>query len=129
MSSRKRHRVIRTRGQQIAWTNTSPILDEQVVAGIKRVAAHVDLNRTVVHVKRIGITRASWGRAYRHIPSIANMEGLNRWQWRYLITVTDSDFLGTLAHEAKHVEQFRERKRISEVACDAFAAWLVDQPC
>jgi len=125
------HRVIRTRGQRIAWTNTSGIPDDKIVAAIKFVAAEVDLNRTVVHVKKFG-RGTSDGCAYGYIPSIANLDGLKRREWRYLITVRDYggflNTLHTLAHEAKHIEQYRERKlQRREQRSNAFAAWVTER--
>lgn len=123
------HRILRVTGGKVAWTNTSRLTDAQVLAALRFVAREVSLDRCVVHVKRDGQRRATYGRAYPKIPSIANTEGLLRGQWRYLIVATDSggclDFLETLAHEAKHVEAYRRGGRNGEAACRAFGAWVV----
>lgn len=108
----------------MAWTNTSTIPDEEVVRAIRAVAKEIDLDRTVIHVKHYGFNRWSYGMAYPSIPSIANMDGLDPWDWHYLITVTDASFVSTLAHEAKHVEQFKRGIRPSEPPCNAFGAWF-----
>jgi hypothetical protein len=123
------HRVTRVTGGQVAWTNTSSIPDADVLAAIRFVAKEVNLHRVVIHVKRAGYSRRTYGRAYWGIPRIANTDGLRRGAWHYLITVTDMDgyvtFLSTLAHEAKHIEQYRERTSGGETACNAFEKWVV----
>lgn len=124
----KRHRIVRVSGGRVALLNTSRIPDEDVTKMIRFVARHVDLNRVVVHVKTGHFGRVSFGRCYSRIPAIANLHGLRRWEWRYLITVIDdrpSELLRYLAHEAKHVEQFRERLSISEVRCRHFEKLIV----
>lgn len=129
------HQIVRITGGRIALTNTSPIPDAEVIDAIRFVAREVDINRVVVHVKKSGPRRRTYGRAYRGIPSMANMDGLRRSQWDYLIVVTDGrgeNWIETLAHEAKHVEQYRERLRRSEVACRVFqkriaTAWFAEQ--
>lgn len=135
------HRIIRTQKQRIAWTNTSRIPDEQIVAAIKFVAREVNLDRVVVHFKKAG-WRSSLGMAYGYIPSIANLDGLKRAEWRYLITVTDhysgesrnavipmdAEIIDTLAHEGKHIEQYRERKmERREPRARAFGSWVADR--
>lgn len=129
-----RHKIIRTNGQRIAWKNTSKIADAEVAAAIRYVAKEVDLDRTIVHFKKLGERRRTWGRAYAYVPSVANLDGLRRHEWLFLITVTDHgvdrmiyDVLSTLAHEAKHVEQYRERTSRSEVRCRAFEKWVADR--
>jgi len=129
----KAHKIIRTRGQRIAWTNTGRIPDEKLIEAVKFVAAEVDLDRVVLHAKRMGDYSRTYGRMYARIPSITNLDGLRRHQWRYLIVVRDHGggffgFLSTLAHEAKHVEQYRERKlERKEPRARAFADWILDQ--
>jgi hypothetical protein len=133
-AARRPHRIIRTRGQRIAWRNTSRIPDAELVAAIKYVAQHVNLDGVVIHAKRHGYNRRTLGRAYGYLPRVTNLDGLRRVQWRYLVVITDhyspgSDkpvpmdeaILDTLAHEAKHVEQFRERLPRSEVRACHFA--------
>jgi hypothetical protein len=134
----RKHRIIRTRRQRIAWTNTSRIPDEQIVAAIKFVAAEVDLDRVIIHYKKTNGGRAHLGLAYPYIPAIANTEGLKRHEWRYLITVTDQGrdemtqrTINTLAHEGKHIEQFRrgtlkreKKNRNCEPQARAFGAWM-----
>jgi len=129
------HQIVRITGGRIALTNTSPIPDAEVIDAIRFVARQVDMDGVVVHVKKCGERRRTYGRAYPSIPRIANMQGLKRVQWRYLIVVTDGrgkNWIETLAHEAKHVEQYRERLRRSEVACRVFqkriaTAWFAEQ--
>lgn len=111
----------------MAVLNTSSIPDRDVDREIRALARHVNMDKVVVHMKKLGARRRSYGRAYRHIPSITNMNGLQRYEWRYLIVVTDGHWLSTLAHEAKHVEQFRDRKPISELAASAFAHWFAER--
>lgn len=88
----------------------------------------------IVHVKRDG-NRRTLGRAYNGIPSIASTEGLQRWRWQYLIVVTDASFIRTLAHEARHVQRYRDgtderqrretgRRTGMEADCDSFGAWF-----
>jgi hypothetical protein len=128
------HKIIRTLGQRIAWTNTSHISDQEVVAAIKFVAREVDLNKTIIHFKHMGRYRRTYGMAYWGIPSIANLDGLKRSEWRYLISMTDrgekkltDGVIFGLAHEGKHIEQYRERLSRSEVRCNAFGAWVADR--
>lgn len=125
------HRVTRVTGGRVAWTNTSKLTDAQVLAALRFVAKEVSLDKCVVHVKRDGERRATYGRAYAQIPSIASMEGLRRGQWWYLIVATDGggylNFLDTLAHEAKHVEAYRRGRRNGEAACRAFGRWVVQR--
>lgn len=128
----KPHRIIRTAGYRLALRSTSTAISEQtVIEAVKFVAAEVDhIDKTVVHVKRLTDQSRSYGRAYKWIPEITNLDGLNRREWRSLITVRDHlgdvpSFVGTLAHEFKHIEQYRTRRPVSEVACEAFADWVV----
>jgi hypothetical protein len=137
----KNHRIIRTQGQRIAWTNTSRIPDEQIVAAIKFVAREVDLDRVIIHYKRDNGGRANYGLAYPYIPTIANLSGLKRSEWRWLITVTDQGsssvhkrVVNTLAHEGKHIEQFRRgtfrrerRARNCEAQARAFGGWVANR--
>jgi len=134
------HRIVRRNGQRIAWANTSRIPDAEIVEAIKFVADEADLDGVVVHVKGLGDRARRLGRAYSHVPSIANLDGLKRREWRYLIIVAErgeqltARAVNTLAHEAKHVEQFRrgtfrrERKaRHAETQCNAFGAWVQER--
>ena len=132
----RKHRIVRTKGQRIAWTNTSHIPDDQIVEAIRFVAAHADLDGVVVHCKHAGDYRRTYGRAYNGIPSIANLDGLDLADddWQYLIVFTDQGHnhmrartINTLAHEAKHVEQYRRRARPSEPPCQAFGAWVAER--
>lgn len=125
-----KHRVIRTNRQRIAYTNTSPIPDADLVAGIKWLAREVNLDRVVVHAKKSGERRRSYGRAYSAISSIVNLDGLKPREWTYLIVVTDGrgeDWFVTLAHEAKHIEQFRLGLKVSELPPRAFAKWATEK--
>jgi hypothetical protein len=127
--ARRLHRIIRTNGQRIAYTNTSSIPDDELRAAIKWVAREVNLDRVVIHAKRAGKRRFTCGCAYSAIPIIANLDGLKPWQWDYLVIVTDArgeDWFDTLAHEAKHVEQFRLGLPVSELPPRAFARWAAD---
>lgn len=136
MRKQRPHKIVRTRGGiRVAFTNTSRIPDKTVVSAIRLLAHHIDLSGVVVHVKSGDGTRSTWGRAYDGIPYIANLDGLNRWEWRYLIVVTDGAFISTLGHEAKHIERFREgidrkararhgRRTGMEDACNAFGEWF-----
>jgi hypothetical protein len=137
------HKIIRTGGQRIAWTNTSDLPDADLVEAIKLVATEVDLDRVVVHFKHGGDRSGRYGRCYGHLPEIANLDGLVRREWRYLIIVSDAGSpkgklgprtVNTLAHEAKHVEQFRRgtmrrecRARNCEAQARAFGAWLAER--
>jgi len=138
-ATKRPHRILRTRGQRIAWTNTSRLPDEQVIEAMKFVAVEADLDAVVIHWKKDGGRRRSYGMAYPEIPYIANVADLYRRRptiiaWRYLITLTDQQheeitprIVNTLAHEAKHIEQFRLDQRPSETPCIAFGAWVADR--
>lgn len=127
------HRIIRTSGQRIAWTNTGRIPDADLIEAVKFVAAEVNLDKVILHAKRQGDYSRTYGRMYGYIPSIASLDGLVRREWRFLIVVRDhggsfTGFLSTLAHEAKHVEQHRERKLTrKEPRARAFSDWIVDR--
>lgn len=128
----KAHRVIklaRAAGAgRVAYTNTSRIPDAEVVRELRALAHDVDISRTVFHFKRLSPHSRTYGRAYDGIPPIANLDGLRRGDWRYLVVVRDSSaWVWTLAHEAKHIEQYRERKPRSEVAAEAYAEWWVER--
>jgi hypothetical protein len=135
------HKIIRRNGQRIAWTNTSRIPDDEVVAAIKFVADEINLDRTVVHFKKLSQRSGRYGRAYGGIPSIANLDGLKRHEWRYLIVATDhfcsqmsKNALRTLAHEARHIEQFRtgtirkaKKQRQCEAQARSFGDWAAER--
>jgi len=122
------HRIVRVNGQRIAWANTSLLPADEIVAALRFMAGEVNLDRTVFHFKRMGPRRRTYGRAYNGIPGIANLDGLDLDEWRYLAVVAvHTNWFETLAHEAKHVEQFKRRERVSEVQARAFAAWAVEK--
>jgi hypothetical protein len=128
-----RHRILRTRGQRIAWSNTSHLPDSELLEAMRFVAQHVDLDRVVVHWKHLGRRRRTYGLAYDCIPELTNLDGLQPREWRYLITMTDHglsricpDIIDTLAHEAKHVEAYRERLPRGERRPVHFAAWVAE---
>lgn len=121
------HDIIRvTGGGRVAYTNTSTIPDLLLVAEIRALAKEIDLDGVIVHAKKNGERRRSAGYAYDGIPGMANLDGLAPARWQYLIVVTDcGDWVDTLAHEAKHIEQFRHGLDVSERPANAFAAWWV----
>jgi len=121
----RRHRVIRVAGGRVAYTNTSRIPDADVERVIRFVHARCSLDRVVVHVKRHGRARR-WGMAYDGIPSITNLVGLREREWSYLIVVSDGapSFVELLAHEAKHVEYYRDGLQAGERRCNAFGAFV-----
>lgn len=125
----KRHKIIRTNRQRIAYTNTSTIPDAELVAAVKWVAREVNLDGVVIHAKHAGQWRRTYGRAYSVIPGVANLDGLKPREWEYLIVLSDArgdDWFVTLAHEAKHVEQFRLGLAISELPARAFGQWAAE---
>ena len=122
----KSHRILRVTGGRVAIqkTKNARLSDEAIDREIRALAKEIDLSRVVFHFKRLG--RASRaGMAYPGIPWIANMDGLRRGQWSYLVVVTDHQhWIRTLAHECKHIEQFRSRGvKASELPARAFADW------
>ena len=124
-----KHRIIRTNKQRVAFTNTSPIPDDEIRAAVKWLMHETNLDGTVIHFKKAGPRRRSYGRAYSMIPSVANMNGLKRDEWDYLVVVTDGrgdNWMRTLAHEAKHVEQFRNKSRVAERPAHIFGQWAAD---
>lgn len=131
MRKSQTHRIIRTNGQRIAYTNTSRIPSDDIVDAVKFVAQHAQLHKTAVHFKKAGERRWSYGRAFNGLPSIMNSTGLDLSEWDYLITITDhridyvsGEVINTLAHEAKHIEQFRRGEKGSEPPCNAFGAFV-----
>lgn len=142
----QKHKTLRVTGGRVAYTNTTTIPNAKIESWIRFVAKHTEMDKTIVHVKN-SIGNAHEGLCYSHVPDIANTNGLNRWEWRNLITMAGSGGLWLLAHEAKHVEQQRrtgryrpergvaQRKagssRVSrrgwEDAANAFANWIIDQ--
>ena len=141
MRKSQKHKIVRTGGQRIAFTNTTKIPDAEIRAALKFCAKEIDMDGVVAHFKKAGDFRRTWGRAYPYIPDITNMNGLNRWEWKYLIVVTDHGhdhlslgMMDTLGHEAKHVEQYRrgtirreKKNRNCEAQCRAFGGWLARQ--
>lgn len=122
----KRHRIIRSKRQRIAYTNTSTIPDADLVAALKWLTGEVNLDRVIVHAKHAGRGRRSWGMAYNGIPAVTNADGLTWWDWDYLITLTDAGgdrWRDTLAHEARHIDQFRRGATNFERDARAFASW------
>jgi hypothetical protein len=82
----------------------------------------IDLDRTVVHFKKMGPRRRTYGRAYHGIPGMANLDGLAQSEWDYLVVVAQHEqWFKTLAHEAKHIEQFKRGIRASEREAYLFA--------
>lgn len=129
-----KHRIVRTRGQRIAYANATKIPDDRLADALRFVAAEANLDAVVVHFKRLGPRAGTLGRAYPYLPDIANLDGLYRSEWRYLIRCGDvwrnsisSDLVGVLAHEAKHIEQFREKLPPRERPANAFGAWMADR--
>ena len=128
----RRHKIIRVSKQRIAFTNTSAIPDADIRKALRWLVADIgiDLDAVVFHFKHAGTRRSSYGLAYPGMPGLANLDGLKRWEWSYLVTVTDGrghDWVRTLAHEAKHVEQFKAGQRGSEPPAVAFAAWAAER--
>lgn len=149
---KRKHRIVRSNGMRLAWTNTSRIPDADIVAALKFMAGlGVDIDKTVFHFKRHGLRAGRLGTAYRNIPWEANLNGLRRYEWRNLVTVSDhyhaiivngkasasapirmdADIFDTLAHECKHVEDFRlhrDKPRVQwERKARAFAEWATDR--
>jgi len=125
--------------------NTSCYEDAEVRALVKFAMSEVDVRGVCVNVKNS--QHPMRGMAYEGVPYISNAPV----QAEYLITigigsperfprVHDRKMRGApsheladwrealvavAAHEAKHIEQFRENKRRSEVACENFEAYML----
>lgn len=124
--------------------NTSGYPDDEVRELVEYACEGMPMTRVCVNVKRQGPRRRSFGRAYNGVPGPSNapptaeylvtvalpdeFDGVtfnaerrgSRWpvyrthDWRELLVVV-------AAHEAKHVEQFRDGRPLSEVACEHWA--------
>jgi hypothetical protein len=127
------HRIVRLKGRsRCAFTNTSKLADEEIKTALRAIHSELSLDRVVVHFKTMGERRWSFGRAYAGIPGVMNRRGLSVADWDYLITIAVDDdpirWVHTLAHEAKHIDQYRQRHyrgRGREAACNAFADWFM----
>ena len=135
-------------GGRFVIRNGSRYPDDEVRALIRFATQDVDMRAVCVNVKRM--TRHGWkGWAYEGVPIQSNAPRGSR----YLITlrvgedtrypvershvrrgeprIVLHDWRETLvflaAHEAKHIEQYRENLPRSEVRCNVFAAHMVNR--
>jgi len=122
------HKIIRVTGGRAAWKKSKsvPLTAEQIEREIRALAKEVNLHRVVFHFKNGN----GGGCAYPVIPNIANLDGLRRGQWSKLVVVGGgwgwkTGWIHTLAHEVKHIEQFKRGERGSERPAQAFADWWV----
>lgn len=133
----KRHRILRAHRARIAWTNTSQVPDDELVAALRALARELPgaLDGYVVHVT--GTPRWARGWHYSWRPDATNMDGLVRSEWRGgLIIVRTPNahhetWVDVLAHEAKHAEQAKsrtlprlKRERQAHRNALAFDAWF-----
>lgn len=128
--------------------NTSRYPDDEVRQLVKFAMSEVDVRGVCVNLKRR--TGSSWsGWAYEGVPSVSNAPR----RAQYLITLGIGETIKypskphrsrrdepyyeladwrealvfLAAHEAKHIEQYRENKPRSEVACNNFAAYMLSR--
>jgi hypothetical protein len=126
--------------------NTSRFPTDEVIELVEFATADVDMTAVCVNVKNTR-SYACAGYAYDGVPEISNAPAGSR----YLVTIRlgpDREFPSAMAHrkksppvevacwrealvtvaahEAKHVEQYRRGAPRSEVACERFAAWVLE---
>ena len=128
--------------------NASRYPTDEVRQIVKFAMSEVDVRGVCVNVKRL--RGAGWkGWAYEGVPYVSNAPS----QADYLITLAVGEalpfpvkprhirrgepmwgledwreaFVFLAAHEAKHIEQYRENLPRSEVACNCFAAYMLDR--
>jgi hypothetical protein len=123
------HRILRVTGGRVAYTNTAAtITDAELESALRYLARHVDVGRVVVHAKNVTKRSRTWGYAYKEIPAIANLDGLRPSEWDYLVVVRGHrHWRETLAHELKHVEQYRHDLPGGERIPTTWAAWICAQ--
>jgi hypothetical protein len=139
-------------GAKMFLRNRSAYPDEEVRQLVAFAVSDVDMRRVCVHVKNRRHAPYS-GFAYDHVPEISNAPRSSK----YLVTIglgppdkfptkehkrhrgagtsfpvrRFDDWREALvflaAHEAKHIEQYREGLPRSEVRCDAFATHMLDR--
>ena len=118
----------------------------EVIDLVEFATADVDMSGVCVNVKNTR-SYACAGSAYDGVPEISNAPAGSR----YLVTIRlgpDREFPSTMAHrktsppvevacwrealvtvaahEAKHIDQYRRGHQRSEVACERFAAWVLE---
>jgi hypothetical protein len=126
--------------------NTSRFPTSEVLDLVEFATADVDMSGVCVNVKNTR-SYACAGYAYDGVPEVSNAP----LESSYLVTIRlgpDSEFPSTMAHrkrsplvevacwrealvtvaahEAKHIEQYRRGEPRSEVACELFAAWVLE---
>ena len=126
--------------------NTSRFSTTEVLDLVEFATADVDMSGVCVNVKNTR-SYACAGYAYDGVPEVSNAPPGSC----YLVTIRlgpDSEFPSTMvhkkrsppvevacwrealvtvaAHEAKHIEQYRRGDPRSEVACERFAAWVLE---
>lgn len=129
-----RPRILRAHRARIAWTNTSRVPDDEVIAALRALARELPgaLDGYVVRIKSTRVCGRGW-----HHHAVYGSD-LPAGRWRGTISVMtppgSARWLDTLAHEAKHAEQRtsgtydrQRQERQLEHNARAFAAWFVEQ--
>jgi hypothetical protein len=126
--------------------NTSRYPTPEVRELVEFATADVDMRRVCVNVKNAR-SYACAGSAYDGVPEVSNappgteylvtirlgpakefpskMEHRKR-SPRVEVTCWREALVTVAAHEAKHIEQYRRGEKRSEVACERFAAWVLE---
>lgn len=125
--------------------NTSRFPTDEVKRLVKYAVSDVDMRRVCINVK--GSTGGHWGGyAYQVVPRMSNAPPSSR----YLITIRIAPdvsypyawqykkrselqvfenwqelLVSCAAHEAKHIEQFKEGLKLSELRCESFAVHVL----
>lgn len=127
-------RVLRVVGGRAAYTNTSQVPDATVAAAIRFCARHIDCTGIVFRFRNYTARSRTYGRAYRGLPypdAVGRLAGDPYWCYLVVVRMHSAAEAGgwrhTLAHELKHVENYRVGRGHSEGGCDAWAAWLCSQ--
>lgn len=132
--------------------NTSRYPTAEVKRLVRFATSDLDIDRVHFNVKNS--SRVRRGYAYGRVPPEANVPAGTRWlitmglggphnwpreegywknghfrrggRWPEItIACWREAVIHLAAHEAKHVEQMKERLAISEVACEHYAAWVL----
>lgn len=133
--------------------NTSRYPTREVKALVRFATSELDMRRVCVNVKNSSRVRS--GYAYDHVPAMSNapagcrylitikLGGPENWpreeayhngngarrggRWPEIDIADWREALVHLAaHEGKHIDQYQSRTKCSEVACEHFAAYMLD---
>lgn len=120
--AKARYRILRIRGGvRVAVKNTSRLPDTDLDELLRAALHDVNVGPCAVHVVNYGSGNSTYGKAYYQTYGYGNgsidvSRDLPSW-CRHLIIArwgagSKGRFVNTLAHEAKHIEEYREGRRV-----------------